>query len=88
MKSGKYTNSQMSLFEEWERSQKYVFSARSDLVRREWLSGCKDERALIHLGLIIEKTAQYERRSVRGKAKIGITPNFVSYSISLFLSLK
>lgn len=50
MKPGKYENSQMSLFDEWDRSQKVkgadVFSSQSRLVRREWLSGCREERAL------------------------------------------
>jgi len=40
----------MSLFDEWERSQIVkgadVLSTRSGLVRREWLSGYKEERAL------------------------------------------
>lgn len=50
MKPEKYENFQMSLFDEWERSQIVkgadVFSTRSGLVRREWLSGCREERAL------------------------------------------
>lgn len=50
MKPEKYENSQMSLFDEWERSQKVkgadVFSSQNHLVRREWLSGCREERAL------------------------------------------
>lgn len=50
MKPEKYENFQMSLFDEWERSQIVkgvdVFNTRSGLVRREWLSGCKEERAL------------------------------------------
>ena len=50
MKPEKYENFQMSLFDEWERSQIVkgadVLSTRSGLVRREWLSGCKEERAL------------------------------------------
>lgn len=49
-KSGKYENSQMGLFDEWECSQLVkgtdVFSAGSGLVRREWLSRCRKERAL------------------------------------------
>lgn len=50
MKPEKYENFQMSLFDEWERSQIVkgadVFNTRSGSVRREWLSGCKEERAL------------------------------------------
>lgn len=50
MKPGKYENSQMGLFDEWECSQKVkgtdVFSTRSGLVRQEWLSRCRKERAL------------------------------------------
>ncbi|MDD3891204.1 MAG: group II intron reverse transcriptase/maturase [Bacteroidales bacterium] len=50
MKPGKYENFQMGLFDEWECSQMVkgtdVFSSRNGLVRREWLSGCRKERAL------------------------------------------
>lgn len=52
MKPGKYTNPQMSLFDidEWGSSQSVkgtdVFSADSGRVRHEWLSGCREERAL------------------------------------------
>ncbi|SCM59095.1 group II intron reverse transcriptase/maturase [Petrimonas mucosa] len=50
MNPGKHGNLQMSLFDEWERGQKVkgtdVFSSGSGLVRDEWLSGCKEERAL------------------------------------------
>lgn len=50
MNPEKYESFQMSLFDEWERSQEVkgtdVHSSRSGLVRREWLSGCKEERAL------------------------------------------
>lgn len=52
MKSGKYGNFQMSLFGkgEWECSQFVkgtdVFSAGNGQVRQEWLSGCREERAL------------------------------------------
>lgn len=50
MKPGKYENFQRGLFDEWECSQKVegtdVFSTRSGLVRREWLSRCRKERAL------------------------------------------
>lgn len=50
MKPGKHENFQMGLFDEWERGQKVkgtdVFISRSGLVRREWLSGCRKERAL------------------------------------------
>src|SRR5690625_238861 len=50
MKPGKYDNFQMSLFDEWERSQTVkgtdVFSVDNGQVRREWLSGCREERAL------------------------------------------
>ena len=50
MKPEKYGNFQMGLFDEWECSQKVkgtdVSSTRSGLVRREWLSRCRKERAL------------------------------------------
>lgn len=50
MKPGKYESFQMGLFDEWECSQTVkgtdVFSIRSGLVRREWLSRCRKERAL------------------------------------------
>lgn len=50
MKPGKYESSQMGLFDEWDCSQTVkgtdVFSTRSGLVRREWLSRCRKERAL------------------------------------------
>lgn len=52
MKPEKYTNPQMSLFktDEWGCSHTVngtdVFSADSGRVRREWLSGCREERAL------------------------------------------
>lgn len=49
-KPGIYENSQMGLFDEWECSQKVkgadVYSTGSGLVRREWLSRCRKERAL------------------------------------------
>ena len=50
MKPGKYDNFQMGLFDEWECSQTVkgtdVFGAGSGLVRQEWLSRCRKERAL------------------------------------------
>jgi len=52
MKPGKYTSSQMSLFDtdEWGSSQSVkgtdVYNAKSGQVRQEWLSGCREERAL------------------------------------------
>ena len=50
MKPGKYVNFQMGLFDEWEGTQMVkgtdVFSIRSGLVRCEWLSRCRKERAL------------------------------------------
>lgn len=52
MKSAKHINPQMSLFDlyEWGRGQSVkgtdVFSAGSGRVRRKWLSGCREERAL------------------------------------------
>ena len=64
---GKYENFQMGLFDEWECSQMVkgtdVFSTGSGLVRQEWLSRCRKERALTQdllnseLRLNIEKTA-------------------------------
>lgn len=50
LKPEKYENFQMCLFDERESSQKVkgtdVFSTRSGLVRCEWLSRCREERAL------------------------------------------